>query len=105
MDYRKIFKISFLRVIVFLFIGLILDYGHSYCRPFVIKAGALLSDGSVGGGVIYSCGNFSKWLWQNPEVFNFYNSISSWHILAFIIFLWIVSNFIIEAIVSRKKVK
>lgn len=102
MNYKKIFKISPLRIIIFVFIGFAIYFSRLYCRPFIVMSGASLADGSVGGGVVYSCGQFSKWLWGNPEVLNLYNSIKSWHIILFIVFLWLVSNLIIELIVSRR---
>ncbi len=81
MNYKNIFKIRPLSILLVIIIYWLLWSYHLKCRPFYLMGGAISEDGSVGGGLIRPCGSFSQWLWDNEKILSLYNKINDWHIL------------------------
>ncbi len=105
MNIRNIFKITPLRLILLIVLYTILWVSQEWCSPYTWAGGALMPDGSVGGGLETNCGFFSKWIWTNPTIYNIYMDINGWHILIITVFVILIGNLVVEIIKNGKQNK
>ena len=105
MNLKNIFKITPLKILLFVILYIALWLSHGWCSPYVWFGGAIMSNGEVGGGLETKCGFFSKWIWDNHTIYNIYTNINGWHILIITTFIILIGNFIIEIIKYKKQNK
>jgi len=85
MRIKNIFKISPLRLVIFLFSFSILRHLHFWCTPRQAIP-----------NLMSNCGTFSDWLWSSRSIYSIWESITSWHILIITILPIIIGNLILE---------
>ncbi len=103
MNYKKIFKVNSLSFILLVVTFIFLYFYYHECQPLFIIGGAILEDGTIGGGLFTPCGSFSQWIWDNEMIYKLYNQINGWYISIISIILTVLINSIIEFFKSRKK--
>lgn len=103
MDLKNIFKITPLRILLFVLLYITLWIAHKWCSPYAWVGGAIMPNGEIGGGLELKCGFLSKWVWDNHSIYTIYTNINGWHVLFITLFIVLIGNFVIEIIKNRKQ--